>query len=97
MNWILSKGIRFIGGKLDGYKTKIGGVGLILTGIIGIINMMWPDTVPALPPIELEQIIGYIGGGFVALGIGGKMEKNTTAVKELTDVKSTATQNISTD
>lgn len=76
MKWILG----FIGKRLDGYKTKIGGVGLILSGIVGIINVMFPDTVP-FPEMTIEAAITNIGGGFAVLGIGGKLDKNTAAVE----------------
>jgi len=86
MDWIIGKGLRWVGGKFDGYKTKIGGFGLILLGIIGIINFIWPDIVPGVPHMSLEESIGSVTGGCVALGIGGKIDKNTAAVKEASSV-----------
>lgn len=76
MKWILG----FIGKRLDGYKTKIGGVGLILSGIVGAINLLFPDTVP-YPEMSVEGVIANITGGFAVLGIGGKIDKNTAAVE----------------
>lgn len=93
MNWIITKLVRWIGGRFDGYKTRIGGVGLILTGVISAINLIWPGTVPGVQTMDLDGIIAAIGGGFVALGIGGKIEKNTAAVKESANAQ-TAAQDI---
>lgn len=93
MNWIITKLVRWIGGRFDGYKTRIGGVGLILTGVISAINLIWPETVPGVQTMDLDGIIAAIGGGFVALGIGGKIEKNTAAVKESANAQ-TAAQDI---
>ena len=86
MNWLMGKGLKWVGGKFDGYKTKIGGFGLILLGVIGIVNFMWPDTVPGCPVMTLEESIGSITGGCIALGIGSKIDKNTAAVKEASSV-----------
>jgi len=94
MNWIVTKLIRWIGGRFDGYKTKIGGVGLILTGVISAINLVWPDTVPGAPMMDLDGIIAAIGGGLVALGIGGKIDKNTAAVKESASAQTAAQDSI---
>jgi|GEM_PF-4666999 len=59
---------------LDGHKTVIGGVGLILVGITGLIGHYMPDA--GLPDMPTETSLGYIAGGFTALGIGGKIEKS---------------------
>ena len=59
---------------LDGHKTNIGGVGLILVGVTGLIGHYWPDA--GLPDMDTETSLGYIAGGFTALGIGGKLEKS---------------------
>ena len=58
---------------LDGHKTTIGGVGAILIGVTGLIGHYWPDV--GLPDMDPETSLGYIAGGFTALGIGGKLEK----------------------
>lgn len=81
MNWLLTKVLGFAGRKLDGYRTKIGACGAILLGLCGGINIMFPATVPGVD-LSLDQIIASVSCGFVALGIGGKIDKNTTAVKE---------------
>lgn len=80
MNWIITKLLKWAGSKLDGYKTKIGGAGLILLGSIGAVNLIWPDAVPGIPAMDMDGIIGSISTGFVALGLGHKLDKNTEAV-----------------
>jgi hypothetical protein len=66
--------------KLDGYKTYIGGVGMILTAITGLIGHYWPDTgIPAMP---IDSAWLTLSGGFTALGIGHKMEKLIEAKKD---------------
>ena len=65
--------IGYIAGKMDGYKTLIGGIGLILTGVVGIIGNMFPDS--GLPVPDAEYIMGQFSLGFVAMGLGGKAEK----------------------
>jgi hypothetical protein len=81
ISWLVTKIIRLVGARFDGYKTRIGGFGLILTGIVAAINLVWPATVPGLPEMDLDQIIGAITGGMIAIGLGGKIDKNTAAVQ----------------
>ena len=73
MNWIIDLIFGRIAKSLDGYKTTIGGVGLILVGVTGLIGHYWPDT--GLPDMDIETSLGYVAGGFTALGLGGKLEK----------------------
>lgn len=79
-NFILTRILGLIGSKLDGYKTKIGGVGGIILGILGIVKLIFPDQLPQLPDLGLEASLAAISAGFVALGIGGKLEKQTKAI-----------------
>lgn len=90
---IMTKLLQFLGKRLDGRKTFIGGLGLILTGIppiiygiLGILGIMFPDQ--NLPQVEIEQAwenilmgSGSISLGFGALGLGGKAEKVKTAIE----------------
>ena len=78
-NWIALRALKWAAKKLDGYKTIIGGIGLILSGVVGLIGLLWPDT--GLPPMELEQALTTISGGLVAIGIGHKGDKLTKAVQ----------------
>jgi hypothetical protein len=92
MNWIITRLLKWAGGKFVGHRTIIGGVGFILLGIINLINLIWPDTIPGMPPMDLDGVLALFAGGFTALGIGGKLEKNIVAVKEQTDaIKSSGT------
>ncbi|MFA7098191.1 MAG: hypothetical protein WC383_17125 [Gammaproteobacteria bacterium] len=78
-NIIIGKLLRFVGRRLDGYKTTIGGVGMILSGLAGLIGYMFPDQ-PDLPHMDIEQALLTISGGFAVLGLGGKAEKVKAAV-----------------
>ncbi|MEW6505534.1 MAG: hypothetical protein AB1457_16370 [Chloroflexota bacterium] len=59
--------------RLDGYKTYIGGIGLIMLGVVRIIGHYWPDL--GLPDGDPSQALDTIGLGLVALGIGRKADK----------------------
>lgn len=72
-NFFFKKATQYAGAKLDGYKTTIGGVGLILTGLVGVVGNIFPDS--GLPVPSFEYIMGQFSLGFVALGLGGKAEK----------------------
>jgi len=80
-NWFIGKILGFVGKKLDGYKTKIGGVGFILVGVSGIIAEIFPDQ--GLPKMGLEGSIGAISAGITALGLAHKAVKTQAAIKEL--------------
>lgn len=71
--FFLDKLLRYGAGKLDGYKTIIGGVGLILGGLVGLLGHLFPDQ--GLPQQDLETAFTTMAAGFVALGLGGKAEK----------------------
>lgn len=78
-NLIIGKIIRAIGKKFDGHKTTIGGVGMILSGLAGLIGYAFPDQ-QDLPRMDVEQALLTISGGFAVLGLGGKAEKVKAAV-----------------
>jgi hypothetical protein len=78
-NLIIGKILRAIGRRFDGHKTTIGGVGMILTGLAGLIGYMFPDQ-PDLPRMDIEEALLTISGGFAVLGLGGKAEKVKGAV-----------------
>lgn len=78
-NWLIGKILAWAGKKLDGYKTKIGGVGLILVGVTGIIGQIFPDQ--GLPVMDLETAFGAIAAGLAALGIGHKVEKAKAVIQ----------------
>lgn len=98
-NKIIEFILKLLGNKLDGKKTAIGGVALILTGIgaiitgvLGLTRKMFPD-MSDLPDMSIDEcwtslVIGgtTIGAGFSALGLGGKQEKAKRAVQDQTIV-----------
>lgn len=65
---------------LDGYKTKIGGVGLILIGVVGLIGHYWPDT--GIKGMDIERALDSISLGIATLGLGHKAEKAKQAILE---------------
>lgn len=69
----------FVSNALDGKKTTIGGVGMILVGIAGIIAHMWPDL--GLPQMDIDRALESIAMGFGVLGIGGKIQKSGAPCK----------------
>jgi hypothetical protein len=77
--FIVTKVLKWVAGKLDGYKTKIGGVGLVLYGILGFLGGMFPKE--GLPTMDPNEAMGYIAGGMGVLGIGGKLEKQKKATE----------------
>jgi len=71
--WLLGKILGFVGRKLDGYKTVIGGVGLVLTGVLGLAGYAFPDQ--GLPKMDIGAALTVMASGMTALGLGGKAEK----------------------
>ncbi|MDA8082299.1 MAG: hypothetical protein M0024_01410 [Nitrospiraceae bacterium] len=82
-NSLLIRLIGSVASRLDGYKTKIGGFGFILLGLLGIIRIVIPD-LTQLPAMTMEASLGLISAGITALGLGGKAEKQTLAIREQT-------------
>lgn len=80
MKFIVDKVLGIFAPKyLDGYKTKIGGTGMILLGITALIGRYFPDY--GLPVMSFEDAWALIVGGFAVLGIGGKLDKQEAALK----------------
>lgn len=71
--FITEKIVKFIAHKLDGKKTLIGGIGMILLGLLGVVGSVWPDL--GMPAMDFEKAATMIVGGFSVLGIGGKLQK----------------------
>jgi len=80
--FFLDKLLGFTARKLDGYKTLIGGLGLILSGLVGVLGQMFPEQ--GLPHMELETAWTTMAAGFVALGLGGKAEKLRASIENKT-------------
>lgn len=73
-NWLLDKGSDVLGKKTYSWKTKAVGIGLILTGLVGVIGKVWAD--PNLPQMGWDEIIYSFSAGLAALGINAKIEKS---------------------
>lgn len=88
MDKVLVKlGMKYLAKKLDGKKTYIGAGGKILTGsgtfiagVVGMLGVMFPDTVP--PTLDYEASlaalaagVAVISSGLQGVGLGHKMEK----------------------
>ncbi|MDY0199316.1 MAG: hypothetical protein RBR68_16055 [Tenuifilaceae bacterium] len=80
LNLIIKKGLQWVGGKLDGYKTNIGGGVSVLYGLLGVVHIMFPSETQAIPNMSIDEIITYITLGISAIGLGYKLEKNTKAL-----------------
>lgn len=77
--FIIDKFLSWIGTKLDGYKTRLGGLGLILYGVVGLLGKLFPDV--GLPQLETTTIIELLFGGTAVVGVAGKADKLTEAIK----------------
>lgn len=99
MNWLLTRLLKFMGGRLDGYKTVIGSLGKIITGagtfIVGItmgIRLMFPDQIQ-FPESTAEVMLATFGTGVFLIsagirdiGMAHKMDKQTDAINVQTTV-----------
>jgi len=86
-DFILVRILRLLGARMDGYKTYAGaigkvlaGVGTLISGIIGLIGIAFPDQ--GLPKMEMESALALISAGVFAMssglasyGVGKKFEK----------------------
>ena len=77
-NFLIGRVLRWSAGKLDGYKTLIGGIGLVLTGLVGLLGYMFPDQ--GLPTQDLDTALTTIASGFAVIGLGDKLEKTKDAM-----------------
>ena len=72
-NWLIIRILKWIGNKTAGYKTKVAGTCSILYGLLGAVNLLWPDTTSI--NMTFEEVSAYVLGGLTALGIGGKLDR----------------------
>jgi hypothetical protein len=77
MKFILDLILSRIFKSLDGYKTAIGGIGLILLGVVELVGHYYPDL--GLPDVDIENALGNLSLGLATLGIGNKVEKALSA------------------
>lgn len=63
--------------KMSGWKTKVGGIGMIASGVAGLANAVVNDFDPvAIKESVLLIVAGVTAfGGLAAIGIGHKIEK----------------------
>ena len=97
MNWLLTKILKFLGGRMDGYKTMIGSMGKIITGvgtlIVGItmgIRLLFPDQTQ-FPEATTDVMLATFGTGIFLIstgikdiGMAHKMDKQTDAINTQT-------------
>ena len=67
-----------VAGKLDGYKTIIGGTLLILLGSLALFIYFFPS----FDSPQLQRALEFFSAGFTTLGIGGKLNKVKNAIEE---------------
>jgi len=77
--WFIEMFLGSVAKKLDGFTTIIGGVGAILSGIIGLCGHFFPDS--GLVDMQVEAALFLIWNGWIALGIGNKIEKGNKIAK----------------
>ena len=82
-NWLLGKGLGWLGSRLEGYRTYLAAVGFILLGIVGCVGKMYPDS--GLPNPEWEITMGYFTAGLGLFGVGKKIDKNTAVTIAASD------------
>ena len=67
LNWLA----KMLGGKLDGYKVKIGGAALILAALLQVILAMFPGMeLPGMEQVDWDATIGMLTNGLAAFGVG---------------------------
>ena len=88
MNKIIIWLIRLAASSLDGKKTYIGaggqmlsGIGIMITGIVGALGTLYPDT--GLPSLELEVAGTTIGGGAYMVSSGFKSFGQRNAISKI--------------
>lgn len=84
-NFIIVRILRVIGGKFNGYKTILGGIGFFCLGILQGLPLLIPD-IATITGTEgnLTLSMASFTAAFAAWGFGGKLEKNKKAVEEQT-------------
>lgn len=67
LNWFVG----MIGKRLDGKKTVIGGVSLIVAALLQTVMSMFPDLqIPGMERVDWDTVLTMGRDGFAALGVG---------------------------
>jgi hypothetical protein len=75
-NFFLAKILRWIGSKFDGWKTRIGGCGAFLMGLLYGLPLLFPYlTEQGLPEGNIERASAAFTAAFTVWGLGGKGDK----------------------
>lgn len=81
-DWLMTKGLKWVGRLFNGWKMRAGGAGFLLSGIVGILGILFPDQ--GLPVMPLDKALEMIFGGVAVIGGAHKMEKQTEATVQQT-------------
>jgi hypothetical protein len=74
--------MQFVGKYIpESYRTKVSGTCLILLGLIGYVNIIWPNMAIGEITMTVEACTASIAGGLGMIGIGRKIDKNTSAIR----------------
>jgi len=84
VNYLLTRILRFVGGRLDGYKMRICGYGSALTGILGLLGVMFPEQ--GLPVMTATEAVELVLIGFGVNGAAHKAEKHQAEIATQTEV-----------
>lgn len=67
LNWLA----KMVGGKLDGYKVKIGGAALVLAALLQVVIAMFPGMeVAGVEQVDWDATLGMLVNGLAAFGVG---------------------------
>lgn len=67
LNWLMG----MVGKRLDGKKTQVGGVALILAALCQVIMSMFPDlTIPGMEHVDWDTTLTMLRDGLAAFGVG---------------------------
>ena len=70
---------------MEGWKTRVGGILLIVAGALGV-----GATLFGFPGLSIEAGLAMVGAGFAALGLGHKFDRIKAVLQETGTVKKAA-------
>jgi hypothetical protein len=74
INWLITKGLKWVWDKFDGKKTIAGFLNFFALGVLGIIRLVAPDLGQQIPQ-DVDNILKNFGMAFGSIGIGHKVQK----------------------